>query len=124
MIVGASIVLRPASALFVAAGIAGGAVAQDVTPTQLCERYWGTPEVHGKLRFDCACVGRYLESIKADIVDVEVHLRTFASVYTGKVHEDAEALRSKYGTERYQAALERSRGFLSGMMKDGGCRPS
>ncbi len=76
-----------------------------------------------KLRIDCDCVGRYFARIRADPFDVEVHLRLFASVYTGKVQEEADDLRAKFGPERYQSALERSRNFLSGMMKDGGCRP-
>ena len=96
------------------------AVAQEAT--SLCERYWGVPEVRTKLRIDCGCVGRYFTQIKADPVDIEVHLRLFASVYTGKIQEEADDLRTKFGAERYQSALERSRNFLSGMMKDGGCR--
>ncbi len=78
--------------------------------------------MRGRLRVDCGCVGRYFTQIKADPVDVEVHFRLFASVYTGKVQEEADALRVKFGPDRYQSALERSRNFLSGMMKDGGCR--
>ena len=88
----------------------------------LCERYWAVPEVRAKLRVDCSCVGRYFTQIKADPVDIEVHLRLFASVYTNKIQEEADALRTKFGADRYLSALERSRNFLSGMMKDGGCR--
>lgn len=99
------------------------AIAQEATATSLCERYWGVPEVRAKLRIDCGCVGRYFAQIKADPAAIEVHLRLFASVYTGKVQEEADDLRAKFGAERYQAALERSRNFLSGMMKDGACRP-
>ena len=78
--------------------------------------------MRSKLRVDCACVGSYLASIKADPIDIEVHLRVFASVYTGKVQAEADALRAKFGAERYQAALERSREFLSGMITRGGCK--
>jgi hypothetical protein len=111
-------------AFLLAAGSAlcGSSVVAQEPATSLCERYWGVPEVRAKLRVDCSCVGRYLTQIKADPVDIEVHLRLFASVYTGKAQEEANALRAKFGAERYQSALERSRNFLSGMMKDGGCR--
>jgi hypothetical protein len=98
------------------------ASAQEGVAVRLCELYWGVPEVRSKLRADCACVGRYLASIKADPIDIEVHLRIFASVYTGNVQAEADALRAKFGAERYQAALERSREFLSGMITRGGCK--
>jgi hypothetical protein len=97
-------------------------IAQEDVATRLCVQYWDAPEVRTKLRADCACVGRYFASINADPVDVEVHLRTFASVYTGKVQEEADALRAKLGAEKYQGALERSRNFLSGMLTRGGCK--
>jgi hypothetical protein len=96
--------------------------AQEAVGLQLCEQYWGAPEVRTKLRADCGCVGRYFASIKADPIDIEVHLRVFASVYAGKVQPEADALRTKFGAERYQAALERSRDFLSGMITRGGCK--
>jgi len=118
------IILAGVGACFLAAALApaGPARAQDRYATLLCHQFWGTPEVRAKLRLDCDCVGRYLEKIKADPIDIEVHFRLFASVYTGKVTEEADALRSKFGAERYQAALDQSRGFLSGIMARGGCR--
>jgi len=98
------------------------ALAQERYATRLCEKFWGAQEVRAKLRIDCDCVGRYLEQIKADPIDVEVQFRMFASVYAGKVQEEAEALRSELGPKRYQEAVERSPGFLSGIMIRGGCR--
>jgi hypothetical protein len=109
-------------ALAAAPLLAAAALAQEDHATRLCRQYWGAPEVRAKLRVDCACVGRYLGQIGADPVDVEVHFRLIASVYTGKIREEADALRNKFGAQRYQSALARSRGFLSGMMTKGGCR--